>query len=189
MIRSTFFALLVVSIIYNTLGAQNERKELIIQVIKTAKDYSGIASVIDIIKSERSIYRYIPHSHPLKEQKYILSSRYGTRRHPIDKTIKNHKGIDFSSEYANRVYASADGIVVYAGVSGGYGNLIIIEHKYGFKTYYAHLTYIYSKTGDKVTTNHVIGFVGSTGASTGNHLHYEVRKDDRAIDPEPFLMQ
>lgn len=188
MIRAIFFALLI-SAIYSTSGAQSDKKYLITQVLQTAKDYSDIAPVMKIIKSESDIYKYVPHSNPLKKQKYTISSRYGARLHPTEKQTRNHLGMDLASEYANRVYATAEGKVIFSGVNRGYGKLVIIEHKYGFKTYYAHLTHIYCKIGDIVTTNHVIGFVGSTGVSTGNHLHYEVRKDNRAIDPEPFAIE
>ena len=99
-----------------------------------------------------------------------------------------HKGIDIAKELGSSVNASLDGKVIKAGYNnGGYGNLIVIEHGNNMKTYYAHLSEIYVNVGDMVKKDDIIGAVGSTGNSTGNHLHFEIRVDDRFIDPSKII--
>lgn len=179
---------IILSLSYSLGGMEtNPKYDLVVKVIRTAKDFSGISGVTSIIKSYPDIYCHIPHKHPLGTQPYRLASSFGYRLHPIDKIRKLHAGVDFASEYANKVYATAKGEVIFSGVKSGYGKLVIIKHKYGFETYYAHLTYLYSKVGELVKSGSVVGFVGSTGQSTGNHLHYEIRKNGHPINPTPFL--
>lgn len=163
------------------------KHDLLLEVIQTAKDFRGISGIVDIIKSYPEIYRSMPHQHPLGHQTYYISSSFGYRTHPISKERTFHAGVDFASEYANKVHATADGVIIYSGEKKGYGKLVIVEHAHGFHTYYAHMTYIYASKGDKVKAGYVIGFVGSTGQSTGNHLHYEVRKNQEPINPTPFI--
>lgn len=184
--RRSIIALAAVLCLVAPLASQGKR-ELIRQVLSTATDYQGIAGVVEIVKSYPEVYDYLPHLNPLGTQSYRLSSAFGYRRDPLGDSSQWHRGIDMASDYACRVYASASGKVVYAGTLAGYGKCIIIEHRYGFKTYYAHLTHLHATKGQVVRGGVVIGFVGSTGRSTGNHLHYEIRKDDRSIDPMPFL--
>ena len=94
-----------------------------------------------------------------------------------------HSGIDMAVELAAPVHATASGTVVFAGRKGGYGRCVIIRHSYGFETLYAHLAAYYTTEGKKLGKGAVIGFVGSTGRSTGYHLHYEIRKNGRTIKP------
>lgn len=173
--------------LYPAPSRAESKHDLLIEVIQTAKDFRGISSIVEIIKSYPEVYRSIPHQHPLGHQTYYTSSVFGYRTHPISKERTFHRGVDFASEYANKVHATADGVVTYSGEKKGYGKLVIVEHAHGFNTYYAHLTYIYTRQGRKVKAGHVIGFVGSTGQSTGNHLHYEVRKNQVPINPTPFI--
>lgn len=100
-----------------------------------------------------------------------------------------HEGIDFPVPYGTRVGAAGVGTTIYAGYNyGGYGNLVVIQHRLGFTTWYAHLASITSWVGEQVVGGTRIGYVGSTGASTGPHLHFEVRRYDTAIDPVPLLL-
>ena len=89
--------------------------------------------------------------------------------------------------YAATVYAAASGTVTFAGETPGYGKTVVVTHRFGFQTRYAHLTLIYTRKGAKVEKGDVIGFVGSTGISTGNHLHYEVIKNQKRINPLNFI--
>lgn len=99
-----------------------------------------------------------------------------------------HQGIDFPVPYGTRVGAAGVGTTIYAGYNyGGYGNLVVIQHRLGFTTWYAHLASITSWVGEQVVGGTRIGYVGSTGASTGPHLHFEVRRYDTPIDPAPLL--
>ncbi len=114
-----------------------------------------------------------------------LSSRYGRRRHPILGYTKMHRGIDFAAPRGTPIMAAGDGMVESAGWNGGYGRYIRIRHNSEFKTAYAHMTRIAKgmRRGKRVKQGQVIGYVGSTGRSTGPHLHYEVIRQGRQINP------
>jgi murein DD-endopeptidase MepM/ murein hydrolase activator NlpD len=99
-----------------------------------------------------------------------------------------HPGIDLAGATGTPIYATADGVITTAGYnSGGYGNLIKIDHGRGIETRYGHLSAILAKSGQRVTRGQLIGKMGSTGRSTGSHLHYEVRIDGRPVNPVPFM--
>lgn len=114
-----------------------------------------------------------------------ITSRVGSRRHPILNTIRNHNGVDFAAARGTPVYATAEGTVTFRGVSGGYGNLVEIRHGNGFTTRYAHLhTFAPGLTvGKRVRQEELIGTVGSTGLATGPHVHYELRRNGSVMDP------
>lgn len=111
----------------------------------------------------------------------LISSRYGSR------WGKNHTGIDIASQMGTPIYACSKGKVKYTGWSGGYGNLVIIDHGNGIETYYAHCNKIYVSEGSEVTKDTLIAEMGSTGNSTGPHLHLEIRKDGVAQNPQKYL--
>ena len=100
---------------------------------------------------------------------------------------REHKGVDFAANHGDDVLASSDGRVIFSGFEESFGNLIIIEHENGFESYYAHMSERLSFEGDFVSKGQVIGKVGSTGISTGPHLHFEIRKDDMAQNPLEFI--
>lgn len=122
---------------------------------------------------------------PVATYSYI-SSRFGERIHPITGELKNHNGMDIAANSGTAVYAADGGKVVLAEWYGGYGNCIMIEHGNGYKTLYGHLSYIGVKNGQYVNQGDTIGQVGSTGNSTGPHLHFEVYSNGSRIDPEQF---
>lgn len=115
------------------------------------------------------------------------SSGYGERVDPINHTKSIHPGFDLAAPTGTRVGAAAAGEVVHAGPAGTYGNLVTVRHADGFETRYAHLSKVDVKKGDKVEVGQDIGEVGSTGRSTGPHLHFEIRKEGKALDPKPYL--
>ncbi|WP_234034990.1 M23 family metallopeptidase [Aurantiacibacter sediminis] len=112
-----------------------------------------------------------------------VSSRYGMRRHPILGYRRMHGGIDFRAAHGTPIYAATDGTVNYAGRNGGLGNFVRIRHAGGLSTGYAHMSRIAVRNGESVTRGQVIGYVGSTGLSTGPHLHYEMYRNGQKIDP------
>ncbi|HTN08590.1 M23 family metallopeptidase [Agriterribacter sp.] len=117
-----------------------------------------------------------------------VASGFGYRIDPVYKTVKMHAGLDFAAPQGTPIYATADGVVRLAGNTGnGYGNHVIINHGYGYETLYGHQYRIKAKVGQKIKRGELIGWVGSTGKSTGPHLHYEVRKNKRHIDPIYFF--
>ncbi len=115
------------------------------------------------------------------------SSGYGMRTDPLHQTHSMHAGFDVAAKTGTPVSAAASGVVTHAGAAGTYGNLVTIRHDSGFETRYAHLSKVAVQRGDRVTPGQEVGQVGSTGRSTGPHLHFEIRKDGKAIDPAPYL--
>ena len=116
-----------------------------------------------------------------------ITSGFGMRTHPIYHITKMHTGIDISAHSGTPIKAAAGGEVVFAGWWGGYGNVVIIDHGGGISTLYAHCSAIYVRKGQSVSQGEVIAAVGSTGLSTGPHLHFEVRKNGKPVDPLGYL--
>jgi len=112
-----------------------------------------------------------------------ITSGFGLRYDPINGKLRHHNGIDIAVSEGAQIKAAAPGTVVFSGFSAGYGNTVIIEHKNGLSTLYAHNSSNLVKPGDVVDKNSIIALSGSTGRSTGPHLHFEVRKDGTPIDP------
>lgn len=124
--------------------------------------------------SQKDKLSHIPSIIPIHVENYTMASGYGYRRDPVYGCSKFHAGLDFAAKTGTEVYATADGTVMEAGRRSGYGNCIDIGHGYNYTTRYAHLDKILVKEGQKVRRGELIGKVGSTGKSTGPHLHYEV---------------
>ncbi|WP_459788239.1 M23 family metallopeptidase [Alteriqipengyuania sp. 357] len=129
----------------------------------------------------------IPSSMPLENA--VMTSGYGMRNHPVLRKRANHKGIDLAAPTGTPIYATADGTVERANWFSSYGNYIQIGHGNAIETRFAHLSRIVVSDGQQVRKGDLIGYVGSTGRSTGPHLHYEVRIDGRAVDPRPFMVE
>ena len=128
-----------------------------------------------------------PQGLPLKAQTHITSN-FGTRVDPLDPAITQfHSGIDFAGSPGTHIFATARGKVLAAGWAGGYGNRVIIDHGQGIQTLYGHLNAIDVEPGAPVQYGQLIGRLGSTGRSTGPHLHYSVYREGVLIDPRPFL--
>lgn len=118
----------------------------------------------------------------------VMTSGFGYRTDPFKPgTAEFHSGLDFRGHKGDNVKATADGEVVHAGWQQGYGKCIQIKHKYGYETLYGHLSRILVYPGQKIHAGDIIGYMGSTGHSTGTHLHYEVRKDHKPVNPVNFL--
>ena len=156
----------------------NNNKPLALQVSKTFKSVDDNIYYNEIMKK-------VPLGKPVWS--YWVSSHFGKRSDPFNSKRATHKGIDLASNKGNKVRTMADGIVTKSGWATGYGKVIEIDHGNGFKTKYAHLNAIYVKKGAKVTNGQSIGEVGSTGRSTGPHLHYEVLYEGVPMDPMVFM--
>lgn len=118
---------------------------------------------------------------------YKITSGFGYRISPVSGTPGIHTGIDLATEYGEAIYAAADGVVLDSAYDNSYGYYIKLQHTDGYVTIYAHCSSLVADAGDVVTQGDVIAKVGSTGASTGNHLHFEIRKDNIRINPEYAL--
>lgn len=117
-----------------------------------------------------------------------ITDGFGTRPNPFSGNgTENHTGLDIATNHGTAIEATADGIVMFAGVHGGYGNIVVIDHGYGITTRYGHLSQIDVTVGQHVTRGKQIGAVGSTGRSTAPHCHYEVRLHDRPVNPLSYL--
>lgn len=127
----------------------------------------------------------IPSMQPV--DKLLFTSSFGVRSDPFRGTAAMHAGVDIPGTIGTPIYATADGIISHAGRQGGYGNLVQINHGRGIETRYGHLSKILVADNTRVRRGQMIGLMGSTGRSTGSHLHYEVRVDGKAVNPIPFL--
>ena len=117
----------------------------------------------------------------------FISSGFGYRSDPFTGDAAFHSGLDFRGPIGAPIYAAATGRVVFAGVKAGYGNCIDIDHGNGLTTRYAHMSAFRARVGQPIESGDVIGAIGSSGRSTGPHLHFEVRVHDRPVNPRPFL--
>ncbi|MBI4455971.1 MAG: M23 family metallopeptidase [Acidobacteria bacterium] len=115
------------------------------------------------------------------------SGGFGFRLDPFNRTKDFHPGIDISAAYGNKIVATADGVVTFAGPRFGYGKTVIIDHRFGMSTLFGHMSRVVVRPGQRIKRGDIIGYVGNSGRSTGPHLHYEVRLNDRPLNPMKFL--
>lgn len=127
----------------------------------------------------------IPAGMPVQDA--TLTSDFGMRNHPVLGGRRNHKGVDLAQPTGTPVYATADGVVRRAQWANGYGNLVEINHGNGLETRYGHLSKLIAQPNERVRRGQLIGLMGSTGRSTGSHLHYEVRIAGSAVNPMPYI--
>lgn len=155
---------------------------------KLASQSKSFDEVFDLTKEKQKMIKSIPSIQPVSNRDLTrIASGFGLRMHPIYKIIKMHKGMDFTAPIGTEIYATGDGVVEKVGWAGGYGRTIMINHGYGYKTRYAHCSKYNCRKGQKVKRGDLIGFVGNTGQSSGPHLHYEVFKNNRQINPVNFF--
>lgn len=124
---------------------------------------------------------------PVLDGKARISSEYGLRKDPFNGEMAFHDGIDLAVKRGTGITALKDGVVAFSGFQGGYGNTVIVRHEDGLETVYSHTARNHVREGQTVTAGTVLADVGSTGRSTGPHLHFEVRKDSKAVNPLPYL--
>ena len=139
----------------------------------------------EVSEMERSLFLGVGFANPLIGGR--RTSTFGNRIDPFNNRFQFHCGIDLACPRGSKVYASRDGEVVFTGYRGGYGRLVIIKHQHGYNSYYGHLSIIYTKAGMAVKRGELLALTGSSGRSTGPHLHFEVRKDARPVNPGILL--
>ncbi|KRA05708.1 peptidoglycan DD-metalloendopeptidase family protein [Agrobacterium cavarae] len=147
---------------------------------------ADLDSALDRLETVRGTAERLPLGNPAPGRD--ITSRFGNRMDPFLGRPALHTGIDFRAETGADVRATGAGTVSFAGYSGGYGNMVEVDHGKGVTTRYGHLSQILVRTGEKIELSDVIGKAGSTGRSTGPHVHYEVRLNDEAVDPMRFLV-
>jgi murein DD-endopeptidase MepM/ murein hydrolase activator NlpD len=156
---------------------------------RIAAQRASYQQINDLIKNKEKLLAATPAIQPVSNQDLNrIASGFGYRIDPIYKTVKMHAGLDFSAPQGTPIYATADGVVKTSGFSdGGYGNHVVINHGYGYETLYGHMVRVKARTGQRVKRGDLIGYVGSTGKSTGPHCHYEVHKNGHKLDPVYFF--
>ncbi len=141
-----------------------------------------------LLENQRDKLDHIPTVNPVLGEHY-LSSGYGMRRDPFTGQPRRHYGYDFAARRGTPIRATADGTVIFAGNNGSFGKTIKVDHGNGFVTIYGHCDKILVEKNQQIRRDDVIGNVGNTGRSTGNHLHYEIRQNGRAVSPSRYLLE
>ncbi|MCL6462303.1 Peptidase family M23 [Flavobacterium micromati] len=156
-------------------------KELVVQS-------KSLDEILKLAEAKSDFLAAIPAIQPVRNENLKrMASGFGYRTDPFTKVKKMHKGMDFTAQTGTPIYATGDGVVTRADNSAsGYGNHIVIRHGFGYETLYAHLSKYKSRAGQRVKRGDVIGYVGSTGRSEAPHLHYEVHKDSKVVNPLNF---
>ncbi len=177
---------------HDELTAVSDRLGDIEQLIGLAsEDENSLLERVEIAKltSEQraALLKHIPSGSPVAYKG--ITSKYGYRIHPTVHTKEFHRGSDLRAEMRTEIHATADGVIEYSGnhKTSGYGRLIILDHNYGFKTYYGHLNKLLVQAGQYVKKGDIIGLSGNSGMSNGPHLHYEVRYIQRVLNPFWFI--
>jgi murein DD-endopeptidase MepM/ murein hydrolase activator NlpD len=141
---------------------------------------------LDQMNMYRIAISKLPFGHPVKTA-VRYTSGFGGRNDPLGRGYRMHEGQDMAGAHGSPIYATADGVITYAGWESGYGRLVKIRHDFGIETRYGHLSQISVKVGERVSRGAHIGDMGNTGRSTGTHLHYEVRLGGTAVNPMTYI--
>lgn len=157
--------------------------------LRMAYQEKSFATITNFIKNKEELLASTPAIQPVSNSDLKrIASGFGYRIDPVYKTVKFHAGLDFTAPQGTPIYATANGVVKTAGNLGnGYGNHVVINHGYGYETLYGHMFRVKVRSGTRVKRGEIIGWVGSTGKSTGPHCHYEVHKNGRPLDPVYFF--
>ena len=153
--------------------------------LRMAYQTKSFTEITDMVKNKEKLLKAIPAIQPVSNKNLNrVASGFGYRVDPLYKDYRLHAGLDFAAPSGTPIYATADGVVQAAGFNtDGYGNKVVINHGYGYQTLYGHMVRVKAKVGQRVTRGEVIGYIGSTGKSTGPHCHYEVIKRGTKVDP------
>jgi murein DD-endopeptidase MepM/ murein hydrolase activator NlpD len=154
-------------------------------IFSAGDSHINIKNEIEYLTRLEKFLQFVPLAAPMKN--YYVSSLFGKRRDPIRKRSAQHNGLDFAGEHRAKILSPSAGKVILAGKFSSYGTTVIIDHGYGLTTRYGHLSRINVKKGDLVKKEQIIGMQGSSGRSTGPHLHYEVRYNNIPLNPRKFL--
>jgi murein DD-endopeptidase MepM/ murein hydrolase activator NlpD len=156
---------------------------------RIAAQKSSYNEIAGLINNKEKLLAATPAIQPVSNKDLNrIASGFGYRIDPIYKTVKMHAGLDFTAAQGTPIYATANGVIKTAGNTGnGYGNHVVINHGYGYETLYGHMVRVKARVGQRVERGDLIGYVGSTGKSTGPHCHYEVHKNGQKLDPFYFF--
>ncbi|MFY8004058.1 MAG: M23 family metallopeptidase, partial [Chitinophagaceae bacterium] len=144
----------------------------------------SFTEIDNMVKNKEKLLAAIPAIQPISNKQLDrIASGFGYRIDPVYKVRKLHQGLDFTAPQGTPIYATADGVIKEANFVQGYGNHVVINHGYGYQTLYGHMVRIKARAGQRIKRGEVIGYVGSTGKSTGPHCHYEVHRNGKPVDP------
>jgi len=159
--------------------------QLNLLAIRQKSQDKSYVEITNMVKNKEKLINATPSIQPVSNKNLDrIASGFGYRIDPVYKDRRLHPGLDFTAPSGTPIYATADGTVSDAGFNtGGYGNRVVVNHGFGYQTLYGHMSKIKAREGEKVKRGEVIGYVGSTGKSTGPHCHYEVHRSGRQVDP------
>lgn len=159
--------------------------QLNLLALRQKSQEKSYVAITNMIKNKEKLINATPSIQPVSNKNLDrIASGFGYRIDPVYKDRRLHAGLDFTAPSGTPIYATADGTVSDAGFhTGGYGNRVVINHGFGYQTLYGHMSKIKARVGEKVLRGEVIGYVGTTGKSTGPHCHYEVHRSGRQVDP------
>jgi len=149
-----------------------------------SRQEASLQVLFEYFEDKRSLFASTPSIWPVRGW---VTSRFGIRTSPFSGILKFHEGLDIAAQTGTPVVAVADGVVIKAGFSTGYGNMVELSHGYGIRTLYAHNSRLNVKAGQRIRRGEVIAFAGDSGSSTGPHLHYEVRLNGLPVNPTKYL--
>ncbi len=172
----------------NTKLVLSTTKKVDVLAKELAIQSKSLDAILKLAKEKNKLLAAIPAIQPVRNENLKrMASGFGYRTDPFTKARKMHEGMDFTAKTGTPIYATGDGTVAQADAkASGYGNHVVIRHGYGYETLYAHLSKYNCRAGQKIKRGDVIGFIGSTGRSEGPHLHYEVHKDGKVVNPLNF---
>ncbi|OCB78101.1 M23 family metallopeptidase [Flavobacterium crassostreae] len=172
----------------NTQLVLNTTKRMDVLSKQLAIQSKSLDYILKLAQEKDKLLSAIPAIQPVKNENLKrMASGFGYRTDPFTKARKMHEGMDFTANTGTPIYATGDGVVARAdNTASGYGNHVVIRHGYGYETLYAHLSKYNCRAGKRVKRGDIIGYVGSTGRSEGPHLHYEVHKDGKVVNPLNF---
>ena len=153
---------------------------------EASRQEASLRELQEYFDDQRSLLASTPSIWPTRGW---VTSDFGTRLDPYSAERKMHQGLDIATSHGQTVYSPSDGTVVFTGTEGGYGKVLVIDHGYGVKTRYGHLSEIHVRLGDRVKRGEKVASVGNTGRSTGPHLHYEVRVNGIPENPRKFILE
>jgi len=177
----------------NSLSSSELLKSITAQLnnltLLVAYQQKSFSDIENMVKDKEKLLAAIPAIQPVSDKDLTrIASGFGMRIDPVYKVPKFHAGLDFTAPVGTPIYATADGVVIESGFSpDGYGNRVVINHGYGYESLYGHMYRTKVRNGQKIKRGEVIGYVGSTGKSTGPHCHYEVHKGGQPVDPVYFF--
>ena len=159
---------------------------------RIALHFDNVKEVKDKVSQDATRLKHMPSIRPVMPEFSRITDKYGMRYHPLIERKKHHDGVDIAAEIGTEVYAAASGKVVRAEANSrlghGFGKVVVIDHGYGYKTLYGHLSEVSVAVGQTIDRWQMVGRVGRTGMTTGPHLHFEVHIDDKAVDPEGYIL-